>query len=380
MNKTKRFEHCDILFVLSSLSIGGVEKTNISLANHFSKYYKKKISIVVLTNKNSQLKNFISKDIDLIVFDREHIYQSFFNFLRLIRNIRPKIIFSAMNYVNIFTIISTKISLIKTKIIISERNDQVEKQNALEGYKEKIYHFAFRFIISRIYSHANLIHCISEGVKNSLYKAYNVKKKNIKVIYNPINLSLKKKIKLKKKKENRRKINFLSVGRLVKQKNHEILIKALAILKNKINFHLFIIGEGAELYNLKNLSKKLKLTKNITFTGKLNDPSTYYEEADIFILSSIYEGFGNVIVEALAFNCKVISSDCPSGPREILENGKWGRLFPVNDHICLANSIIDVYKNNLYQNSNIRANDFSIKKIGYEYNKMFNKILHKAVK
>ena len=167
---------------------------------------------------------------------------------------------------------------------------------------------------------------------------------------------------------------------MVKQKNHEILIKALAILKNKINFHLFIIGEGAELYNLKNLSKKLKLTKNITFTGKLNDPSTYYEEADIFILSSIYEGFGNVIVEALAFNCKVISSDCPSGPREILENGKWGRLFPVNDHICLANSIIDVYKNNLYQNSNIRANDFSIKKIGYEYNKMFNKILHKAVK
>ena len=168
MNKTKKFKYCDILFVLSSLSIGGVEKTNISLANHFSKYYKKKISIVVLTSKNPQLEKLISKDINLVIFDRAHIYQSFFDFLRLMKDIRPKIIFSAMNYVNIFTIISTKISLIKSKIIISERNNQVEKQKALKGYKEKIYHFFFRFIISRIYCHADLIHCISKGVKNSL--------------------------------------------------------------------------------------------------------------------------------------------------------------------------------------------------------------------
>ena len=75
----------------------------------------------------------------------------------------------------------------------------------------------------------------------------------------------------------------------------------------------------------------IDLSNNITFVGKLVDPREFYENADIFILCSTFEGFGNVIVEALSFNCRVISSDCPSGPREILENGKWGKLFPVNN-------------------------------------------------
>ena len=142
-----------------------------------------------------------------------------------------------------------------------------------------------------------------------------------------------------------------------------------------MNFHSYIVGEGKELKDLINLSKKLDLCKNITFVGKSIDPRKFYENADIFVLCSHFEGFGNVIVEALAYNCKVISSDCPSGPREILENGKWGILFPINNHESLANSIIDISKKNLFPNSHIRAEDFSIQKIGLKYKKMFDMIL-----
>ena len=170
-------------------------------------------------------------------------------------------------------------------------------------------------------------------------------------------------------------VNILSVGRLHKQKDLNTLIKSLVLLKNKINFHLHIVGGGPELNNLINLSKKLNLSQNITFVGQVRDPSPYYEMADIFVLSSIWEGLGNVIIEALSFNCKVISSDCESGPREILEDGKWGKLFPVKDHISLAKAIIEVSNNNVYQNCRIRSKDFSIKKIGAQYNQMFDEIL-----
>ena len=280
-----------------------------------------------------------------------------------------------MEYINVFTIIVTKISFINTKIIVSERIDQVENYKRLETFKQKIIFFFFKLAIYRLYNYADLIHCISKGVKKSLFKSFGVKK-NIQVIYNPMNLAPLNKIKSKNKnKIKNSKLNILTVCRLEKQKNLECLLKALTIVKKKMNFHSYIVGEGKELKDLINLSKKLDLCKNITFVGKSIDPRKFYENADIFVLCSHFEGFGNVIVEALAYNCKVISSDCPSGPREILENGKWGILFPINNHESLANSIIDISKKNLFPNSHIRAEDFSIQKIGLKYKKMFDMIL-----
>ena len=82
-----------------------------------------------------------------------------------------------------------------------------------------------------------------------------------------------------------------------------------------------------------------------------------------------------MIVEALAFNCNVISSDCHSGPKEILENGKWGKLFPVGNHHSLSKAIIKISNDNIFHNNRIRAEDFSIEKIGSQYNDMFNQIL-----
>ena len=323
-----KYNSYDILFVLGSLSIGGVEKINISIANHLSSNYQKKICIVVLTNKNPLLKSLISKKVDLIIFNNSRVYQSCIEFLFLIRKLKPKIIFSSLNYINIFSFILMKISFIKSKIILSERIDIGKEVTINKSFKQKIYQFFFKLLILRIYNYADLIHCISNGVKYSLHETYGIEKKNMKVIYNPIDLSVvdKKKVVNKIYKANGI-LNILSVGRLEKQKDYNTLIKSLVFLKDKIRFHLYIVGKGSEFHNLINLSKKLELSKNITFVGELIDPWSYYEAADIFILSSIYEGFGNVIVEALAFNCNVISSDCHSGPRNF-RKWKMGKALP----------------------------------------------------
>jgi len=367
----------DILFVLGSLDIGGVEKINISIANYLSNNYKKKICIVALTNINPILKSLISKKVDLIIFNKSRVYMACLDFLFLIKKIKPKIIFSSLNYINIFTLLIGKISLTKSKIIISERiNVEKEIVNLNDNIKNKIITFFYKLFLLRIYNQSDLIHCISKGVKESLHKSYGVNKKIMKVIYNPIIFSqVDEKQMINKITKISDFVNILSVGRLHKQKDLNTLIKSLVLLKNKINFHLHIVGGGPELNNLINLSKKLNLSQNITFVGQVRDPSPYYEMADIFVLSSIWEGLGNVIIEALSFNCKVISSDCESGPREILEDGKWGKLFPVKDHISLAKAIIEVSNNNVYQNCRIRSKDFSIKKIGAQYNQMFDEIL-----
>ena len=119
----------------------------------------------------------------------------------------------------------------------------------------------------------------------------------------------------------------------------ETLIKAFRLVLNKINFYLIIIGYGSQFQKLKRIIKKNKLHKNVKILTNITNPFPYYKIAKIFVLSSKYEGFGNVLVEAAMFKVNVISSNCNSGPKEILLNGKGGQLFKVGDHFELSKKL-----------------------------------------
>ena len=145
---------------------------------------------------------------------------------------------------------------------------------------------------------------------------------------------LVKKYQLKKNKN-----TILTVGRLEDQKDMETLIKAFRLVLNKINSNLIIIGYGSQFQKLKRIIKKNKLHKNVKILTNITNPFPYYKIAKIFVLSSKYEGFGNVLVEAAMFKVNVISSNCNSGPKEILLNGKGGQLFKVGDHFELSKKL-----------------------------------------
>jgi len=130
----------------------------------------------------------------------------------------------------------------------------------------------------------------------------------------------------------------LTVGSLKDQKNHHLLLRALAAW-SRPDVRLMLLGKGENEARLRALASDLGIADRVIFAGFHADPSPFYATADLFVLSSDYEGFGNVIVEALSFGVPVASTDCPSGPSEILQGGRFGRLVPVGDAQALARAM-----------------------------------------
>lgn len=119
---------------------------------------------------------------------------------------------------------------------------------------------------------------------------------------------------------------LVSAGRLVPQKGFGLLLEAFTLLNQRRPCRLIILGDGPELGPLKVKAQRLGLLDRVRFPGWVSDPYAYFRHADLFVLTSQWEGFGNVVVEALACGCPVVSVDCPTGPREILDGGSYGRL------------------------------------------------------
>ena len=226
-----------------------------------------------------------------------------------------------------------------------------------------------------LYPNADNIIAISEGVKQSLVKNFNLDSSKIQTIYNPS--ADEKILSLAKEDIDRDLISnrplIVSIGRLTKQKDHITLLKAFNKIHSNIDCNLYIIGEGSERRNLEKFIKNNNIDDKVKLLGYQNNPWKFLSKSNLFVLPSIWEGFGNVIVESMLIGIPVISSDCPSGPREILNNGKSGKLFQVGDYNHLANIIKEIISSDnseLINYAKLRSKDFTIEKITQEYQKV----------
>jgi glycosyltransferase involved in cell wall biosynthesis len=138
---------------------------------------------------------------------------------------------------------------------------------------------------------------------------------------------------------------ILAVGRLTKAKDYPTLFRAFSLVRQVRPAKLLILGEGEERSNLERLAIELGIQNDVSMPGFVDNPFAFMAKASVFVLSSAWEGFGNVLVEALACGCPVVATDCRSGPREILDNGRYGRLVPVGDHEALAKAILETLDN-----------------------------------
>lgn len=139
------------------------------------------------------------------------------------------------------------------------------------------------------------------------------------------------------------------------------------------------MGEGEDRGRLEYLIKELKLENNVSLLGFVENPYAYMQRSDVFVLSSRWEGFGNVLVEAMACGCPVVSTNCPSGPAEILENGEYGILVPVEDVEKMAKSIIKILTNKelreeLSNKALKRSKEFHVEKAVEKYLQIFSEV------
>lgn len=188
--------------------------------------------------------------------------------------------------------------------------------------------------VRKWYNRADMVICVSEGVGKDLRKNFLVQEQKTHTIYNILDIDKIKKQSLSRENELllQQFGNYvLSAGRLAKEKDFETLIRAFHLISNDISENLVILGEGSERAKLEGLIAQLGLESRVYLPGFFVNPYPFIARCDVFALSSRWEGCPNVLREALIFNKKIISTDCDSGPREILKDGELGILVAISD-------------------------------------------------
>jgi len=342
-----------IIFFMPHMVGGGVEKNLYIIANDFAKKIKHVNLITSRKNFNSNFKNV------KIINPRLRIWNylgASFNYLIclliLIKEVLSKkkpLVFAFQ--ANVYCIIICKILNIKI-VIRSNSSPSGWTQNNFKKY-----------IFKKVFKKADKIIVNSLEFQKNFKKKFNVKSE---CIYNPLNKKeiLKKskmKINLDFFKDNK-KFKILNIGRFTDQKDHHTLLKSIKILKKKykLNFILLIMGRGENKSNIQNFINKNHLNSHVKVIGFKKNPYKYIRHCNLFVLSSRFEGLPNVLLEAITLKKLVISSNCPTGPSEILNNGKGGLLFKTGSSNDLAKKI------NYYYNNKKKLK----KKINFAYNNL----------
>jgi len=292
---------------------------------------------------------------------------------QLMRQCKPNVIFSLLSSTNVTVILARLLSRTKCIVFVSEHT------HPSSNLKNEVYGGITKSLMTLLYPKADKIIAVSEGIKEDLIKSFHVPEEKITIIYNPVDIN---EIGMLSQEEAdhpwfQDKLPIIvSVGRLTRQKGYPYLIKAFSIVRESLPCRLFIIGEGEDKEKLIQMAKESIYAKDIEFIGFQKNPFKYMAKSSIFVMSSLYEGFGNVLVEAMALGLPVVSTDCPSGPSEIIDNKKNGLLVPVKNEKALAKAILDILKNDTLRNdfrreAKIRAQSFALNKMVEKYRSIF---------
>ena len=373
-----------VFFFVPSLAGGGAERVMVDMLRYIDKRKIEPVLVLLYSYEDSPYKEDLPDDIPVIVVGRKS--DSFFDkirqfaaFLKTVFEEKPQLILSMLTHTNIMAIMSGM--LFKRKVIISEHNTLGKVVRTKEG--KKILGFPVSPMVKILYRYADRIITVSDGISKNLIEEFKSPSDKIKTIYNPVDMH-----RIAKLSEEKPEYHFLSspvpliisVGRLVPQKGFDILIKAFSKVVAETDARLIIMGAGPERGALEQSSVDLGLSDRIYFAGFQNNPYAFLARAELYVLSSRYEGLPVSVLEAMACGLPVIATDCLSGPREILKNGECGILVPVGDVERLAEAMLRLVisrplRETLSKAGMERIKDFSVRKVIKEYEAEIDRLL-----
>ncbi len=373
----KRISTSETIAIFSpSLAIGGAERALVNLANAFADS-KKKVHLLLAKAEGSLLSE-VHPDVRVFDLGKKGVWGALPVLSRYLRTERPAILLSTLSHANLIALWAVGLSRVPTRVVITETTTMSVNFASEPGIKNKLIPQLARIF----YRRANAIIAVSQGVADDLVNNIGVSRNKTHVIYNPIvtaDLS-------KKSQEHLSHPWFapgalpvvLAVGRLTAAKDYPTLLHAFALAREKRELHLLILGDGEKRFELEGMVRSLGLENDVQMPGFVPNPYVYMACASVFVLSSAWEGFSNVIAEALACGVPIVSTDCPSGPAELLENGKYGKLVPVGDPGAMAKAILETLdihpdRTRLRQ----RSLDFTVEAVVQQYLALFNTLLER---
>ena len=288
--------------------------------------------------------------------------------VRYLREERPEALLSALNYPNLTAILAREIAAVPTRLVVSERNTLSQTASRLTRRRRR----ALPELVSVYYPLADAIAAVSQGVAEDLARILDVPVETIAVTYSPV-------VSPELAKRAAEPVChpwftdagppvFLGAGKLHPQKDFPTLMRAFARVRAEREVRLVILGEGGERRALEALAKKLGLEKDVDLPGFVENPFAYMARASVFVLSSTFEGLPGVLIQAMACGCPVVSTDCPSGPSEILLGGEYGPLAPVSNPEALAEAMLTVLDSPVAADRlRERANFFSFERSSQRY-------------
>ena len=364
-----------IMFFIYRLSYGGAARTMMNIVNHIDR--NKFEPILVTLDFTFEYEQYVKEDVNLIKLDTKRLRSAIIPLAKLIRKEQPHILFSTIPNYNTIAILAKLLSRTKTKIIVREAaylGGTFKENVQLRGY-------------GLLYAFAKKVIALSVGVKENLVARYGVKNKKVQVIYNPVDLDYIEQAMLEPIAEkyqtlfsSDRKV-IVTAGRLVKEKDHITLLRAFHQVVQQVPSELIILGEGELEASLKTLAKELNIDEHVHFVGFQQNPYNFFHQADVFTLTSITEGFGHVLVEAMATQTPVVSTRCSPGGEEVLQNGAYGKLCEVGNATEVAEQLTEVLQYNETERTKMitkgqeRATTFSIQQIVTQYEQTFLEIL-----
>lgn len=324
----------DLYFFLPNLKYGGAEKVLISFANRESSQ-RNNVSLIV-GNSYGELINDIDPKVKIINLNRKKVISCLPYLLRLGFYGNNVHLFTTMYHCNVICCF--------VKILFPRMMLTIRESTSIDFYRShlsSLKYRGFKFLSSLFYPFADELIFPSKDMEKTFIEFTSGKSANHIVVANPVDEKLINKLSQESipdslwKPKSRNII--VNVGRVDKNKNQILILEALNLIKDQ-DFEFIQVGDGPELNNLKDYVSKNNLADKVTFLGYQKNPFKFMKASSIFVLSSLYEGYPNVLAQAKVMNLKIISTDCPTGPREILEGYDKGEL--INSSHDLKSSLI----------------------------------------
>lgn len=363
-----------IAIFIPSLHGGGAERVMVTLANGFAARGHR-VDLVLARAEGPYLSD-VAKTVRIVDLGKRRVLANLLPLARYLRRERPDAMLSALNHANIVAIHARKLARVKTRLVVSERN-------SLSGGATSAKARLIRLLMRRLYPAADCVVAVSQAMAGELVSELGLPAAKVTSIHNPIDINI-----VQGRMDeavdhpwlnDRQMPVILAAGRLTSQKDYPTLLAAVAQLRLDRPARLVILGKGEEQEALIALANQLGIGAHVFFAGFQPNPFAWMAKCDLFVMSSRHEGFPNVLVQAMACGAKVVSTDCPTGPDEILEGWRWGRLVPVGDASALAKAMIDTLDDKTSPDARTRAEAFAADRAVSSYEAILLKPARSAI-